>query len=173
VVWRDSAPPLPVGWLSAMDLGRFPHDTVHRALSRRGLLGAGLAVAATGLLPMTDGPAAAGAAGGHTIPLPAPTGRYPIGVGDIRFVLDALHLDRVGMLGYSVGGFAAAQAMLTDRLDPYRCVAVQRAYLTAFFDRHLRPAQSAAEPAVRPVPRGDARAVVPGGGSASGLCPAR
>jgi pimeloyl-ACP methyl ester carboxylesterase len=159
-------------------------------------------------------------------------------VADIRFVLDALRLDRVGMFGYSAGGFSAAEAMLADQriraganldgklldddepvvlsrvartgldrpflqlatpghtreldpswasfqehqrgwfrelrlaqtthlslsdleiaipylaplmglppaavalaigeLEPHRCVAIQRAYLTAFFDRHLR-----------------------------------
>jgi dienelactone hydrolase len=36
-------------------------------------------------------------------------------VADLRFVLDALHLDRVGVYGHSAGGTAAAQALYEDR----------------------------------------------------------
>jgi pimeloyl-ACP methyl ester carboxylesterase len=76
-----------------MNLGRFPHSAALRAeLGRRGLLGASLAVGAIGLLPTTPAPAAAGAAGTHTIPLPTPTGRYPIGT-TIRHLVDRSRRD--------------------------------------------------------------------------------
>ncbi|RSN30867.1 alpha/beta hydrolase [Amycolatopsis sp. WAC 01416] len=36
-------------------------------------------------------------------------------VQDTRFVLDSLHLTRVGMFGHSAGGFTAGETMVTDR----------------------------------------------------------
>ncbi|MET9518476.1 alpha/beta fold hydrolase [Streptomyces sp. NPDC002994] len=56
----------------------------------------------------------------HTVllgPPDAATFRTMIGtrVADLRFVLDALDLDRVGVYGHSAGGTAAAQALHEDR----------------------------------------------------------